>query len=717
MPLSIRNLTQALRSGGGAVGKSVAEALDRIETEINRYQAANDARFRNVLLVGDVSESGEIDTNLPSVTIADARFRHVPPLVATQPTFELIVDWEAPAAFEDGWGVAVYIDFPAKQSGKFSLSGTQLSGIPLSGAFSPVLYGRFAWDSSASTQTLRVPGLVPPKEDTPLAVYLATFSPVVDAKVSLSSPSETLTITPYPLGTRGEEYAKPVAVGTPTTSEESVAGVKKAVVEIPFTVDPTDRFFGGVKVYACQAGSTPKALEGTFSTSPARAVVDMPTSVQSWEFYLVSYSTVEGRVGTNTLVYGVTPKVTVSIGTASGTIDLGKVIVGTFDDSDFAFDTSTGKFKVNNVNLAKVLTTSADNIDFEIVDGKFRIKNLDLSKVAEDSIEDTEFKLENGKFTINGVDLSKAIASTVGAALSVTSGVLGVAPGGITESLVDNFAISKNKLANAPIIDAVRIENAAITNAKLDRASASKIAIVDADIMNLAANKVTAGTLAAGVVYAGTVAATQVAAGTLSSGVIYSGTINASQVNAGNFNGCTMTLNLNGVTTSFDNVSAGTFGLSGAATGLRVTNNSTGRSTYITDGYVTARGGSGVGSATASLYADNFTGGVLNLSNGSGGVVISLVGNSGGITTNGLISTTGAITASGTITGGSVNSGAYLVSGLQVVGARLSTVSTVPAPGIGFADSFNTSDRACLNNLVTAVNAIINRIQSHGLIY
>lgn len=94
----------------------------------------------------------------------------------------------------------------------------------------------------------------------------------------------------------------------------------------------------------------------------------------------------------------------------------------------------------------------------------------------------------------------------------------------------------------------------------------------------IAATQINAGTLNAGVIYSGTIAASQITAGTLAAGVIYSGTINASQVNAGAFSGCSLTLNLNGVTTTINNVATAT-----GNAGIKTVNNSTGWYSVVTD--------------------------------------------------------------------------------------------------------------------------------------
>lgn len=89
------------------------------------------------------------------------------------------------------------------------------------------------------------------------------------------------------------------------------------------------------------------------------------------------------------------------------------------------------------------------------------------------------------------LDLGQALLSSISAAMAVVNEVLGVATGGITESLIATFAVSQQKLANAQIIDAARIVDAAVLEAKLatDSVTTPKIAalaVTTAKIDNLA---------------------------------------------------------------------------------------------------------------------------------------------------------------------------------------------------------------------------------------
>jgi hypothetical protein len=245
------------------------------------------------------------------------------------------------------------------------------------------------------------------------------------------------------------------------------------------------------------------------------------------------------------------------------------------------------------------------------------------------------------------LDPTKLVAAQLAAHLGVTSGVFGVLPQAITNDLVANFAINQAKLANAPIIDAVRIVNAAVNNLHIDRASANKLAVVDADVVNLSANKLNVGTISSAISYLGTVTAGQITAGTLTSGVTYTGTLNASQVNAGTLNGIIVNLALNGITTTLGNTLDASFG---DYVGVKVTNGtyysamttfalrligSNGASSKVNitssgdNGFVVLHGSTG-GSGTATL-AQQGSQAKLILANdsGAGNPVISVNGSTG----------------------------------------------------------------------------------------
>lgn len=86
--------------------------------------------------------------------------------------------------------------------------------------------------------------------------------------------------------------------------------------------------------------------------------------------------------------------------------------------------------------------------------------------------------------TSGTVDLGEGIAATVAASMAVLNKVLGVAPNGIDTSLIALFAVSQNRLANAQIIDAARIVDAAVQTAKIQDLAAISNKIADFAVVN-----------------------------------------------------------------------------------------------------------------------------------------------------------------------------------------------------------------------------------------
>jgi hypothetical protein len=106
-----------------------------------------------------------------------------------------------------------------------------------------------------------------------------------------------------------------------------------------------------------------------------------------------------------------------------------------------------------------------------------------------------------GKFDAAKIDQTK-----LSSALQIAAGVLGIKPLGITEDLLGAFAVSQAKLAYAPIIDAVRIENLAvgtghiqllaittglIANAAILEAKIGDLQVTSGKIASLAVDKIT----------------------------------------------------------------------------------------------------------------------------------------------------------------------------------------------------------------------------------
>lgn len=335
--------------------------------------------------------------------------------------------------------------------------------------------------------------------------------------------------------------------------------------------------------------------------------------------------------------------------------------------------------------------------------------------------------------TLGTIDLGQSISASVGAALQVVAGVLGVAPGGITNSLLGTFAVAQANLANAQIIDAARIvdlavetaklaagavttpkiallavttaviDNAAITNAKIanlavDGAKIANASIVTAHIQNAQITTALIANLAVTNALIASAAITSVKIGdaevinakiaTLDAAKITTGTLTAINIVGG-----TLTLNLNGYTTTIDNAS---YGVGFAGILVRQNSSPNVRSALIGQGlYVssntsvdfvelTTAGGSG---ANGNLYLREWDGSsytwITRLNSRS--IQVTTVGAAGIVFANGnqLIGTrtTGWGTPTGTLTRTSFDpSTATLVQ----LGERVAALITDIIQGHGF---------------------------------
>jgi hypothetical protein len=202
-----------------------------------------------------------------------------------------------------------------------------------------------------------------------------------------------------------------------------------------------------------------------------------------------------------------------------------------------------------------------------------------------------------------------------------------------------------------------------------------------------------------------------IVAGTISAAVAYAGFIGAGQVNAGTFTGCSMSLNLNGMTTTINN---GVDPLTGAYyNGLQTVHNSSGGYVSITFYQIQINGAS-TGNMARTTWGTGAGTSTINFLYRSGGTDYSKARlEAGGVTALTLFNPEQTATSltrvqligystygTANVIGGGIGGG-YLVDGTQVVQARQSTV---------------TSPTADVTSLKTAVDAIISRLKAHGLI-
>ncbi|HXI85275.1 MAG TPA: hypothetical protein VNL17_14435 [Verrucomicrobiae bacterium] len=162
------------------------------------------------------------------------------------------------------------------------------------------------------------------------------------------TPAVTFNITRQ-LGTSAQEYAANATSVVWTTGQyQDSAGGTDTRVTVSFT-PPTDPAFGGARlVVKRDDGKFYEYAKGRLS--PLEYYIPNPPSSVSWTAYLVSQDTNGNR---NSIVDGITPSVTFTTGSATGTGDLARANPGTFSSE---FQITGGVFKVKNLNADTIVT-------------------------------------------------------------------------------------------------------------------------------------------------------------------------------------------------------------------------------------------------------------------------------------------------------------------------------------------------------------------------
>jgi hypothetical protein len=112
---------------------------------------------------------------------------------------------------------------------------------------------------------------------------------------------------------------------------------------------PSDPAFGGAEIVALKPDGSYYVIQAGRLT-PITNDVSQPASVESWTFYLRSID-INGR--RNTIVGGVTPSIVLSVGNASGVLNLTKAASSSFSSE---FQISSGAFRVNQLSAATIVT-------------------------------------------------------------------------------------------------------------------------------------------------------------------------------------------------------------------------------------------------------------------------------------------------------------------------------------------------------------------------
>lgn len=112
---------------------------------------------------------------------------------------------------------------------------------------------------------------------------------------------------------------------------------------------PTDPAFGGAEIVALKPDGSYYTIAAGRLT-PITADVSQPAAIESWTFYVRSED-INGR--RNTIVGGVTPSITLSVGSGTGQLNLAKALSSSFSSE---FQISAGAFKINQLSAASVVT-------------------------------------------------------------------------------------------------------------------------------------------------------------------------------------------------------------------------------------------------------------------------------------------------------------------------------------------------------------------------
>lgn len=200
----------------------------------------------------------------------------------------------------------------------------------------------------ASTHLAVQPG------STPYTVWLVSFdkSGNTNSIVSGITPSITFTIT-RSTGSAGVEYC-PVVTTDGVHALVTVAPVAGAdgtsLLRITgYFTAPPDPSFGGAEIVVLKPDGSYYSVKSGRLT-PIQEDVSQPASVESWTFYIRSIDINGLR---NTIVGGVTPSITISVGNTSGLLNIAKAVSGSFSSE---FQIVGGVFKVLNLSAATVTT-------------------------------------------------------------------------------------------------------------------------------------------------------------------------------------------------------------------------------------------------------------------------------------------------------------------------------------------------------------------------
>ena len=240
-----------------------------------------------------------------------------------------------------------------------------------------------------------------------------------------ATPSVTIRIPAPQLGPLGAEYAGMVSsfVGSaanPVTSDGTTP------IVITFTFTAPGKPWADIELME-KEGSNVRS-RGTYASSPFRLTVPTLGSLTSYTYYAVSRD-VNGRA--NTLVIGLTPSTTVSVGAAAGTFDATKFKPTTYDSNIFTY--TNGKFTVYAVDGSLIVTGSISSPQLNATElligggggkpGKIRVFNAVGTQIAFIGVDNANEGIWSKTGGLGGTDASVApVKADVNGLVTFTNG-------------------------------------------------------------------------------------------------------------------------------------------------------------------------------------------------------------------------------------------------------------------------------------------------------
>lgn len=408
---------------------------------------------------------------------------------------ELLIDWvwtvPATAAALARWGGStLYVYLPSLTSA-IQVSGAETGS-----------YGTMAFTSFPSASEIWVFRAIAQDNN---------GNPNTDPNAPISgTPIAVITIDPPAAGAAGTEWTSNVTGASFAVSQVTDSnGATTPRITAAYAA-PADVTWGGAE-FRVYDGATLIA-KGSTAASPVAVTVPNPTTSTGYTVKLVSFD-VNGRTNSET---GSTPQGTVLVGSTAGTLDLRKFL-----------PLSTDNFTINGTFL-QVKTGTAITIDGS---GNLRVaaSGIDSSLIAAGAVGNAA--LING--AVDDLKLaSAAVTSAKLAAGAVTAPA--IAASAVTAGKIAALSITAGDIA-ADAITSAKILAGSITTVKIaaGAVTATEIAALAIVAGKIAANAVTATELAADAVTATKILAGAVTAGKIAANAITSDKLDATVINVG----------------------------------------------------------------------------------------------------------------------------------------------------------------------------------------